>query len=76
MERWIENFVKAIVTEPDSVEVTQSEGTITNVLQIRISEVDADRFAGRNNRLVRALGTAAQLAGLHSRTRYVLKIVS
>ncbi len=74
METWVEAYLRQITTQPDQVAVKRSEGARTVVLSVTLAEEDRGLFAGRNNRLLRALNHAAGFAGVQSRTRYVVAL--
>ena len=75
MNTWIENYIKSLVSVPDQVEVSEKAGVLTHVFSVKVAQEDLGLFLGRSNRLVRALSSAACLAGAKSRRRYVVKVV-
>ncbi len=74
MVEWLEAYVKSLVSTPDAVEVNPKKGETTLVVNIKVAGDDIDLFQGRHNRLVRAMNVVASLAGVKSRTRYILKV--
>ena len=74
MKEWLETYVKAMVSEPDAVAVSEEEGISVRVYSVTVSDADKELLAGRTNRLTRALNTALQLAGARTRKRHVLKV--
>jgi len=76
MIEWLEDYVKSLVREADQVSISLKEGIKVVVVTITVGSEDMGLFAGRNNRLVRALGSAVSLVGSRSRTRYVVKVAS
>lgn len=72
MKEWIENTIKAMVSQPDAVKLDQSEGEVTTVFTAQVAGEDFHLFRGRGDRLSRALNTAVSLAGAKQRKRYVL----
>ncbi len=74
MTQWLQQYVQDLVTQPDAVSLTVNEGVMTKTVTIKVAPQDVALFAGRNNRLPRAMNTVAGLAGSKApRTRYVLK---
>jgi len=74
MIEWLEAYIKSLVSKPDAVEVSPKKGEVSMVLNISVAKEDLDLLQGRHNRLVRALNVVASLAGVRSRTRYILKV--
>jgi predicted RNA-binding protein YlqC (UPF0109 family) len=72
---WIESFVKDLVGQPDQVSVSNKEGVLVQVVNLKVATEDLSMFDGKNNRLTRALGSILSLAGVRDRVRYVLKVV-
>jgi predicted RNA-binding protein YlqC (UPF0109 family) len=75
MMEWIESFVKDLVGQPDQVSVSNKEGVLVQVVNLKVATEDLSMFDGKNNRLTRALGSILSLAGVRDRVRYVLKVV-
>jgi predicted RNA-binding protein YlqC (UPF0109 family) len=75
MMEWIESYVKDLVGKPDQVSVSNKEGIMVQVVNLKVATEDLSKFDGKNNRLTRALGTILSLAGAKERVRYVLKVV-
>lgn len=76
MLNWIENYTKSLVREPDQVVVSSDEGNMVVVVTLKVSALDQELFAGRNNRLLRALGAVLALTGAKERRRYLLKVAA
>ena len=74
MLEWLENYVKSLVSLPEQVSVSAKDGVKVIVVSIKVAADDYGLFAGRQNRLVKAMTSAASLAGAKERTRYVLKV--
>ncbi len=47
---------------------------MVRVVNLKVATQDLNLFEGRNNRLVRAMGSFLSLAGAKPRIRYVLKV--
>ena len=73
MTEWLTQYVRDLVSEPEAVSVSVSEGVLTRIVTIKVAAEDTTLFGGRNNRLSRAMTAVAGLAGTKARTRYVLK---
>ena len=72
----IEMIVKALVDEPETVdirEVEQRNGTI--LIEVRVSQQDVGKIIGKQGRTIRALRSLARIAGAKKNKRYLLEIV-
>jgi predicted RNA-binding protein YlqC (UPF0109 family) len=71
---WLVNYVGNLVQHPDQVAVSENPGVQVVVVNLTVADDDRALFSGRNNRLVRAMGSVLALAGAKTRKRYVLKV--
>ena len=74
MIEWLNETLKSLATEPDQVSLEHKEGVLVVVITVTLAAADAGLLAGRNNRLMRALGSAAALAGAKPRKRWIVKV--
>ena len=74
METWVESFVKDMVSAPEAVSVSLSQGMKTRIMDITVAGDDMAVFKSQQSRLLKALNTVAGLAGAKDRIRYVLKV--
>lgn len=74
MQAWLESLVKDLVSKPEAVSITHSQGFKTSVFDIKLASEDLPQFRNQQQRLLKALTTVAGLAGAASRIRYVLKV--
>ena len=75
MRDLITEIVKALVDEPDQVEVTEVEGGQTIILELSVAKSDMGKVIGKKGRNAQALRTIFSAAGGKTRKRYVLEIV-
>jgi predicted RNA-binding protein YlqC (UPF0109 family) len=72
----IELIVKALVDEPETVdirEVEQRNGTV--LIEVRVAQQDVGKIIGKQGRTIRALRSLARIAGAKRNRRYLLEIV-
>ena len=72
----IEMIVKALVDDPETVdirEVEQRNGTI--LIEVRVAQQDVGKIIGKQGRTIRALRSLARIAGGKKNRRYLLEIV-
>ena len=75
MRETIEMILKAIVDDPDAVDVREIEQKGGALLEVRVAESDMGKVIGRQGRTVRALRSLVHAAGLKQNRRYTLEIV-
>ena len=75
MKEAVENIVKALVGEPDAVEVTEIEDGKTVRIEVRVAENDMGRVIGREGRTVKAVRSILFAAGQKHGKRFHLDLV-
>ncbi len=62
MKELVEYLVKALVDQPEAVQVTQVEGEQVVVLEVRVAQSDLGKVIGRGGRIANALRTIVKAA--------------
>jgi len=75
MKELLELIAKALVDQPDDVEVTEIEGEQTTVLELRVAQEDLGKVIGKQGRTARSIRTILAAAGMKHRKRVVLEIL-
>ena len=75
MKELIEYIAKALVDNPDEVEVTEVEGSKTSVLELKVAKEDLGKVIGKQGRSARAMRTILSAASAKLKKRTVLEIV-
>ncbi len=75
MKELVEYIAKALVDNPDEVEVTEIEGTKTSVLELKVAKEDLGKVIGKQGRSARAMRTILSAASAKLKKRTVLEIV-
>ena len=76
MKEAIEMIVKALVNEPEKVEVCETEGergTVT--IEVRVAPEDVGKVIGRQGSTIRALRSVLHAAGMKHNRRFVLDVL-
>jgi len=76
MRELLEDLARALVTDPDAVEVEQFEeddGTV--VLELSVGEDDYGKIIGRGGRTANALRTVIKAAAVQENRRVLIDIV-
>ncbi|HQZ95951.1 MAG TPA: KH domain-containing protein [Pyrinomonadaceae bacterium] len=75
MKEAVERIIKALVGEPDAVEVSES-GDGKNVrIAVRVAESDMGRIIGREGRTIKAIRSILFIAGQKQNKRFQLDLV-
>ncbi len=75
MREAVENLVKMLVAEPESVEVSESEDRGATKISVRVAASDMGKLIGRDGRTVRALRSILHAVSQKQGRRYQLEIV-
>jgi predicted RNA-binding protein YlqC (UPF0109 family) len=75
MKDLIEYIAKALVDNPDEVEVSEVEGSKTSVLELKVAKEDLGKVIGKQGRSARAMRTILSAASAKLKKRTVLEIV-
>lgn len=71
----VEHVARALVDEPDSVEITIDDGDQETHLELRVAPDDLGKVIGRGGRTARAIRALLTAAGVRDRHRYELEIL-
>jgi len=72
----IEYIVKALVDNPDEVNVAETEGESVTIIEVKVADDDAGKVIGREGRIVNALRTLAKAAGARDQKRITVEILT
>lgn len=75
MKNAVETMIKALVAEPDAVEVTETEDGKTVRIEVRVADSDMGRIIGREGRTVKAIRSILFAAGQKHGRRFHLDLV-
>ncbi|HLQ65356.1 MAG TPA: KH domain-containing protein [bacterium] len=76
MRELVEFIVKALVDQPDAVQVRAIEGEQTLVLEVKVAPDDVGKVIGKQGRIVNALRTVVKAAAVRTGKRVTIEIVS
>lgn len=74
MKELIEAIARALVDNPEGVEVQAVEGAHVTVFVLRVLPDDLGKVIGRGGRLAEAMRTIVGAVGTKNRKRYILEI--
>lgn len=75
LKNLIEYIAKALVDNPEQVQVSEVEGEQTCVLELKVAKEDLGKVIGRQGRTARAMRTLLGAASTKSKKRAVLEIL-
>lgn len=76
MKELIEYIVKALVDKPDEVNISETEGEVATIIEVKVADEDAGKVIGREGRIVNALRTLAKAAGAKDKKRVTVEILT
>jgi hypothetical protein len=71
----IEYIAKALVDNPEAVQVTEIEGEVTSVIELRVAKPDLGKVIGKEGRTARAMRTILTASSTKIRKRAILEII-
>ena len=71
----VELLVKALVDNPDEVEVSEVQGERSVVLEVRVAPDDVGKVIGKQGRIVQALRTVVKAAAAREGKKAVVEIL-
>lgn len=75
MKELIEYLAKALVDNPDEVQVSEVTGDQTSVLELKVAKEDLGKVIGKQGRSARAMRTILSAAATKLKKRTVLEII-
>jgi len=75
MKDLISYIAKALVDNPEEVEVSEVEGDQTSVLELKVAKEDLGKVIGKQGRTARAMRTILSAASAKIKKRTVLEII-
>ena len=71
----VECIAKALVDNPDEVEISEVSGTYSTVIELKVAKTDMGRIIGKKGNNARALKDIIAAASGKLRRKYILEIV-
>jgi len=71
----VEMIAKALVDNPDKVQVSQLEGEQTTILELKVAPEDLGKVIGKQGRTARAIRVILGAAGMKMKRRFHLEII-
>jgi predicted RNA-binding protein YlqC (UPF0109 family) len=75
MKEVLEYIARALVDDPDAVEVTAVEGERSLILQLKVAQDDMGKVIGKRGRIARAIRSVIRAAGSRQGISTLVEIV-
>ena len=75
MKELVEMIAKALVDQPEKVQVREVQGEQTTVLELRVATEDLGKVIGKQGKTARAIRTLLAAGGMKICKRFVLEIL-
>ncbi len=75
MKELLESIAKALVDNPDAVEVSVVEGERSVILQLKVDPDDLGKVIGKQGRIAQALRTIVRAAAVRKDKRAIVEIL-
>ncbi|MBR2452889.1 MAG: KH domain-containing protein [Clostridia bacterium] len=75
MKELLEFIAKSMVSEPDAVEVKETESGDSVVLSLHVAEGDMGKVIGKQGRIAKAIRTVVKAAASHENKKVTVDIV-
>ena len=75
MKDLIEFLVKALVDEPEQVDIKEIVGAESSTFEIRVASTDLGKVIGKQGKIANALRTVAKAAAMRDKKRVYLEII-
>jgi predicted RNA-binding protein YlqC (UPF0109 family) len=74
MKDFLTQIVKALVDNPEQVQINAIEGSQTTVLELRVAKEDMGQIIGKQGRMANAIRAVLNAASGKTGKRYMLEI--
>jgi predicted RNA-binding protein YlqC (UPF0109 family) len=75
MKELVAHLAKALVINPDDVEVSEIRGETTAIIELRVAKADLGRIIGKQGRTAQALRVVINAVAARTQQRVILEIV-
>ncbi len=75
MKEVLEIIAKALVDEPDKVEIREVEGEQSVILELKVAESDMGKVIGKQGRIAKAIRTVVKAAASRENKRVAVEIL-
>ena len=75
MKELIELIAKALVDNPDKVQVSQIDGEQSSIIELKVAPEDVGKIIGKQGGNVQAIRVILGAAGMKLKKRFILELI-
>lgn len=75
MGELVEILAKALVDNPEEVQVNEIEGTQSIIIELKVAQDDMGKVIGKQGRIAKAIRTLVKAAAIKENKRVVVEII-
>jgi predicted RNA-binding protein YlqC (UPF0109 family) len=75
LKELIEAMARALVDNPEQVKVSEIEGEMTSIIELRVAKPDLGKVIGKQGRNIDAMRTILSAVSMKIRKRVILEII-
>ena len=75
LKELIETIARALVDDPEQVKVSEIEGEMTSIIELRVAKADLGKVIGKQGRNVDAMRTIFSAVSMKIHKRVILEII-
>ncbi len=75
MKELVQLLARSLVSYPDAVEVKETQGDTTSILELKVAREDLGRIIGKQGRTAKSIRTILNAAASRTNRKVVLEIV-
>lgn len=75
MGELVEMIAKALVDNPEEVEVNEIEGTQSVIIELKVAPEDMGKIIGKQGRIAKAIRTVVKAAATKENKRVIVEII-
>jgi len=71
----VELIAKALVDNPDKVQISQIDGEQSSILELKVAQEDLGKIIGKQGRNAQAIRVILGAAGMKLKKRFILELI-
>lgn len=75
MKELVRVIIEALVDQPDKIEITETEGKQTIIIEIKVAQEDMGKVIGKQGRIAKAMRTVVKSAAMRDNKKVIIEIV-
>ena len=75
MKELVELIAKALVDNPDKVQVSQLDGEQSSIIELKVAQEDLGKIIGKQGRTAQAIRVILGAAGMKLKKRFNLELI-